>query len=137
MDEGVGGLDGDQDRAPQFLVRAAAERGGQQFGQPVGDPVVRLGVPGADGYLVAEVDEEKPGAVRFMSRYSSSTASIAARQPPSPAVSSSRRATRSVYCSKLRSPRASAIARLLPKKRYTEPIGTPARRATALVLSSS
>lgn len=115
MDQGVCGFDGDEEDAAKVLVGFAAEVAGEQVGEGVGDAVVGFAA-GSDGDLVAEVDEEKPGAVRFMAMYSSSTASIAARQPPSPA-SLRRSVTRAAYRSRLRCARASAIWRLLPKNR--------------------
>src|SRR5690606_15631785 len=63
VDQGVGGLDGDQEGAAQVLVGRAPEVTGEQVRQAVGDPQVGLGAVAADRYLVAEVDEGEAGRV--------------------------------------------------------------------------
>ncbi len=61
MDEGVGGLDDDEEAPAQFLVRCTVQVEGQQAGEAVGDTLVGFGPPGAGGDPVAEVDQGEAG----------------------------------------------------------------------------
>src|SRR5256886_7284751 len=77
-----------------------------------------------------------PGTSRCIAMYSSIAASTTSHQCAN-STASERVDSRARYASRLRSARACTMARLSGKTWYTEPIATPARSASSVVVSAS
>ncbi|CAM5569034.1 hypothetical protein SCYAM73S_03341 [Streptomyces cyaneofuscatus] len=134
--EGVGGLDGDEEGAAQIVVGAAAEVAGEEFGEPVGDAVVGVGVAGADRDLVAEVDEGEAGRGalhrQVLVEHGVQRLAPAAVARLAQALGDALRVALEVALGQ----RVGHLA-LVAEEAVDRPMGTPARWATARVLRAS
>lgn len=95
MHEAVRALDGDEEDAVQRFVGTAVEEAEISPMRRSATRVLGSAWREPTGIWLPKSTREKPGAVRFMARYSSRTASMAARQSPARA-SFNRSTTRSV-----------------------------------------